>query len=537
MNQQAETLETENGLNRPVTLKFLLSFTIPTILSWVISGSFGIVDGVFASRGISVEALSAVNFIMPFLTLTMAISFMLSMGGCALVAKKKGEGRLQEARQNFTLLTLVTLVTSLMMAVGAWFGREPLLDILGVDAHVHDLAMEYLEPLIWLMPFVIVGLFKTQFLIAEGRPVLGMFVMVSGAAASTGLNALFILVFDMGVLGLSLATGIGYAIPAVLGLVYFSFNRKGTLYFVRPTWDVCAIGRSSLNGISEMVTMMATTVTTTVMNNVLVRIVGFEGVAAAGIVMGLQGVFSSLYIGYAAGVAPIVSYHYGQVIDGVSESRRSLRKLYKKSIAIVGVLAMIAVVATILSADLLVRIYVPAGTDLHTMTVRGLRIAAMGYLFMGFNMFATNWFTAFNDGLVSGFLSFARTLVLNLALLLTLPRIWDLTGVWVALPLMEVASIFLTVFFLLKMGKKYYYRERSEAALLPAIPLVEREPILSLPVIEPEPTPFVQSVPMQAEQPAKEPLRFRMVRQADSLADVVVRRVYRVKVRRLTLTK
>lgn len=251
----AKTAE-ESKLNKPITFKFLLSFTIPTILSFVIMGVFGTIDGVFASRGISQEALSAINFVMPFFTFTMAIGFMLTMGGSALVAKKKGGKLKQEARENFTLITIVTFATSMILSTASWFIREPLLRMLGTDAEVFDLALEYLQPLIFMMPFILVGILLVQFLIAEGRPIIGMFASSCGAVVSTSLNAIFIFALDMGVMGLALATGIGYAVPAVLGVVYFTLNRinhKGTIYFVRPKWDIKALGRSSLNGISEMI--------------------------------------------------------------------------------------------------------------------------------------------------------------------------------------------------------------------------------------------------------------------------------------------
>jgi len=352
-----QTAETSN-LNRPITVTFLLSFTIPTIISFVIMGIFGTIDGVFAARGISQEALGAVNFVMPFFMFTMAIGAMLSMGGSALVAKKKGSQLTREARENFTLLTLVTFATSALIAVVSWFIREPLLRMLGTDPNVFDLALTYLQPLILMMPFVIIGMLLVQFLIAEGRPVLGMLASSLGAVVSTGLNAIFIFGLDMGVIGLSLATGIGYSVSALLGIVYFAVNRRGTIYFVRPKWDIRALGRSSLNGISEMVTMAATTVMTVVMNNVLVDLVGWEGVAAAGMVMAAQGILTSLFFGYAAGIAPVVSYNYGKASEAGYARHDNLRKLYKKSLLIVGVLSAIALLGTLVFSDLLVRIYV-----------------------------------------------------------------------------------------------------------------------------------------------------------------------------------
>lgn len=514
--------EEESKLNKPITTKFLLKFTIPTILSFVIMGIFGTVDGVFASRGISHEAFGAINFVAPFFSAVMAISAMLAMGGSALVAKQKGNKLYKEARENLTLITLTTFLISSVIAVVGFIFRHPLLRMLGArsgevyvaghgyvyDSTVFDLALEYLQPLLILGPFVMVGMVLIQFLIAEGRPVLGMIASSSGAIVSTTLNAIFIFVFDMGITSLALATGIGYGIPALLGAAYFAFNRKGSLYFVKPKWNAKALGQASLNGISEMITMAATTVTTIVMNNILVRIVGWEGVAAAGVVLALQWLFASMFVGYSAGLAPVISYNYGKKLhyglnheEGLKR-RENLKKLYKKSLRIVGILSALALVLTLVFSDLLVRIYfspndvctyldgivtyvcsahaptydvinaygpVPfeyliawggemCASTFHAMSVRGLRIAATAFILMGFNMFATAWFTAFNDGLVSGLLSLMRTMVFMLSLIIILPQIFALNGVWLALPLAEVLSIALTIFFLIKMSKKYHYR-------------------------------------------------------------------------------
>ena len=438
-------------------------------MSFIIMGVFGTVDGVFAARGISQAALGAINFVWPFFSFSMAIGSMLSIGGTALIAKKKGSKLHQEARENFTLLTVVTFAASGIISIGGWFFRRPILRLLGTDADVFYLALEYIQPLIFMMPFVLVGIFLVQMMIAEGRPALSMFAALSGSIVSTSLNALFIFVLDMGVFGLALASGLGYAVPMVFGIIYFTFTRKKGIYFVPFKWDAKVLGRSSINGISEMIGLLAMTVTTTVMNNVLVRIIGWEGVAAAGIALAAQGIFTSLFFGYATGIAPVVSYNYGRVLRFGADSetgikrRGYLKKIFRISLVMVAILSVIALAGTQLFADLLVRIYIspadPFMGHLHGIAVRGLRIITFGFVFMGFNFFATAWFTAYNDGMVSGIMSLLRTMVFSLTLLLTLPRIWEpaLDGAWFALPIAEVLAIFMTVFLLIKMGRKYFY--------------------------------------------------------------------------------
>ena len=469
-NLAVQNAPEESSLNKSITTGFLLKFTMPTILSYVLMSVFGIIDGLFAQRAVGPSALTAVGLVAPFFMLTMSMGAMLSMGGSALVAKMKGERDNQSARQIFTLLSIITLVTSAILSGAGLFITDPILRLLGTSYEMLPIAREYMVMITYFIPAIMLGMFLVQFLIVEGKPGLSATISLLGTLTNTALNWFFLFRLDMGARGLALATGIGYTVPALVGVLYFTFFRKGSLFFTKPKWDLGAIGISSLNGASEMVTMMATTLTTIVMNNVLVRMdgVGDLGVAVATMVMAFVPIFGALFMGYSAGVGPLISYNYGK------QNHKRTRKLFLKSMVIVSVLALFATALTVGFADWLIRIYVSPGEYItgyypgfgyfqeyigfmHGMAVRGLRFAALGFLFMGVNTFASAMFTALNNGIVSGFLSLMRTLVLALPLLILLPMQWDLNGVWLALPLAEVLSIAVSAFFLLKMAKRYGY--------------------------------------------------------------------------------
>ena len=470
-----DTYENESHLDKPITTGFLLKFTMPTILSYVLMSVFGIIDGLFAQRVIGPGALTAVGLVGPFFMVTMAIGAMLAMGGSALVAKMKGEGNKQGARQTFTLLAVLTLLTSALISTLGLVITNPILRLLGTSYEMMPIARDYLRMIVYFIPVVMLGIFLVQFIIVEGKPGLSAAISLSGTLINTGLNWLFLFRFNMGVEGLALATGIGYSVPALFGVLFFFFKRKGTLYFTKPKWDMKAIAASSLNGASEMVTMLAATVTTIVMNNVLVRMdgVGDLGVAVATMVMAFVPIFGSLFMGYSAGVGPLISYNYGK------QNHRRKGQLFAKSMVIVSVLSLLATAGTVAFANLFVRIYVTPGEYItvyvpgfgyfheyigfmHGMAVRGLRFAAIGFLFMGINSFASAMFTAFNNGVVSGFLSLTRTFILALPLLILLPMAWGLNGVWLALPLAEVVAVVVTVFFLIKMSRRYGYSKWQE---------------------------------------------------------------------------
>jgi len=439
-------------ISKTPTWRHLLKFAFPTIMSMIIMSTFGIVDGIFVSRLIDPIALAPVSVIFPFLGFALAIGLMLGVGGNAMIAKKLGEGRDKEGRQNFSLIALVAfLAAAAITAIGLLF-PDTILDILGTDDFIREMAHEYLQPLLWFMPTTILGMVFQQFLITVGKAHYGAVTALIGGMMSAGLNFVFIRLLDMGIQGAALATSIGYTLPSIVGLVYFTFARNGTLYLVMPRLDFRALGRTCVNGASEMVTMLAASITTVLMNNILLDLGGAEAQAAAGVMFAGLGIFTALFIGYGSGVAPIISYNFGK------NDKDNLKMAYSNSLRIIGILSTASIGLALVSVNLLIGIYdIPVGTPMHSMAATGFRFMIAGFVFMGFNAFGSMFFTALNNGVVSSVLSLFRTLVFVVIAFLTLPALFGLNGAWAAMPAAEVMGIFMTVFFFAKMRKKYGY--------------------------------------------------------------------------------
>jgi len=441
----------DSKLDQPVSTRWLLKFALPTVLSTILMSAFGIVDGVFAARIISPVAFAATGIVWPFMAFAMAVGFMLSIGGSALVAKKIGEGKIKQARADFTTLTLVTFIASTALSLFGLIFPDTLLNLLGVDALLRPFALQYLQPLAIILPFAMIGFFIQQFFITEGKPSLGFAVTAIGGAVNLSLN--FLLIWHLGweLRGAALATGIGYSIPAIVGIVFFLKNRNGTLTFARPNWDLRMLGKASVNGASEMITMLAASVTSVVMNNILIRLVGYEGVAAVGIMMVGQMLLMSTFLGYASGVAPIISFNYGK------KDTLRLQRLFKRSLGIIAAASGISIISGWFLAVPLTLIYVPASTEIYQMAVLAFRIGLIGFIFMGINGFASVMFTALNNGVVSGLLSLLRTLVFVLFMLSLLPAIFDVHGVWLSLPAAEMLAFGASLLMFAKMRSRYLY--------------------------------------------------------------------------------
>ena len=452
----------------------LLKFAFPTILSMIIMSTFGTVDGIFVSRWIDQSALSAVGLVWPFMSFVASIGFMLGVGGNALIAKKIGEGKEKEGRQNFSLIVLVAFGASLVVSTVGFAAPDFILWILGVNEFMRPMAVEYMRPLLFFLPAAVLGMALQQFLITVGKAHYSAVMSLIAGATSAGLNFLFINRMGMGLQGAAFATGIGMTIPAVVGIIVFSFARKGSLYFVRPRFNLDglkAIGRSCVNGASEMISMLAASITAVLMNNVLMD-KDYTGmaVAASAIMWAGMGIFASLFMGYSSGVAPIISYNYGK------GDKAHLRRAFRNSLRIIALLAILAVGLAYLSTNALLWIYdVPAtfwiyeiglylDNPLHEMVRNGYLFIIGAFLLMGFNGFGTMFFTALNNGIVSSIMSLSNGFLFFLVALFTLSSWFGINGVWAAVPAAEGMQVFVTFGFLFALGRRYGYAGRVQAS-------------------------------------------------------------------------
>ena len=234
-------------------------------------------------------------------------------------------------------------------------------------------------------------------------------------------------------------------------LAYFLFTRKAAIRFTKTGayWGVLL--RACFNGSSELLSNISMSLVTIFYNFQLLRFAGEDGVAAYGVIMYVNFVFISMFIGFVIGAAPIVSFHYG------AGNTNELKSLRRKSIniTVIGGATMLAV--ALLLARVLCRLFVGYDEALFELTLRGFIIFAFSYLVTGFNIFGSSFFTALNNGGVSAIISFLRTLVFQISAVLILPLIFGLDGIWLAIIVAEVLSSAVTVLFLILKRKQYNY--------------------------------------------------------------------------------
>jgi len=452
------------SMEKKITPGFLLKFALPTMISFMGMGIFGIVDGIFAARFIDAYALSAVGLVMPFMMFALSIGFMLGIGGNALVAKEVGEGNHKHARKDFTLISIAVLVISVALSALGLMFPDIILNIMGVDAEVYDISRTYLMTILPFLPLGVLGNSFQQFMITEGKAHISMISTIIAGLVGVLLNYIFIYQMNMGLFGAGLSTGIGYALPALTGFVFFivnKFNKKGILYFVMPSLKIFVLAKAATNGLSEMVTMLSASITATVMNNVLMDLDGPMGVAAVGIIGAVQGLVANVYIGYSSGIAPIISYNFGK---GNSDN---VKKIVKISIFIVSSLAIALGALAFAFPNLLIAIYeidpviyfdgFIMSLPIYDMAYLGIQLVAFGFVFMAINNFVSIMFTSLNDGRISGVIALCNGFLFIISFILLFSRLWGVNGVFIALPAADAATLLVTGFLFLKFRKKFNY--------------------------------------------------------------------------------
>lgn len=408
----------------------LLRFALPTVFMMLFMGLYTVVDTVFVAQLVSTDALSAVNIVCPVINVAVGLGTMLAAGGNAIVSRKLGAGETQAAREDFTLLTLAAAAAGLALALLGSLFIDRLVYALGASERLFPDCKAYLLTLLWFFPAnLLQTLFATLFVTA-GRPGLGFGLSLAAGAANIALDYLFIVPCGLGVRGAALGTGCGYLIPAVAGVACF-LRRDGMLAFTRPRlrWDV--LGESCLNGSSELVSQLASAVTTFLFNAAMMEHLGEDGVAAIAILIYAQFLLNTLFIGFSMGVAPAIGFCYG------SGDRAQLRRVLRIGLRFIVGASALVFAASRLGGHWIVRLFTPETSAVYPIAAKGFRIFAYSFLFCGMNIFTSAAFTALSEGKTSAGLSFLRTFGLLAGGILLLPRILGITGVWLAAPIAE----------------------------------------------------------------------------------------------------
>lgn len=433
------------------TLKRLLRFVTPSIIMMVCTSVYSIVDGLFVSNFVGKTPFAAVNLIFPILMAISTVGFMLGTGGSAIVSMALGMGQREKANRYFSMLIYTGIALSIVLSVLGFVCMPAIASALGAEGALLEYTVLYGRILVvGLTAFTLQNMFQSFFPVAE-KPEMSLKVSIAAGLTNFVLDFVFIVLFQWGLAGAAAATVIGQIVGGIFPLLYFLRENNSLLRLTKTGFEGRILLKACTNGSSEMLTNLSSSLVNVLYNYQLMRLAGENGIAAYGVIMYIYFIFASIFIGYSIGSAPIISYHHG------AGNHTELKNLFQKSLIIIGSAGTILTLLAELLAPFLTRIYVGYDAALFEMTCRGFRLYALAFLFGGFNAFGSSFFTALGDGAVSAAISFLRTLVFQVAIILVLPLILGLDGVWLAIGTAEILALFVTLFFFIRKKGKYKY--------------------------------------------------------------------------------
>lgn len=431
----------------------LLRFTLPSIGMMIFTSIYGVVDGFFISNYAGKAPFSAINLIYPFLMILSTVGFMFGTGGSAIVAKAFGEGKREKGNRYFSLFVYVTLVLGVLFAVLGIVFVPTIARLLGGKGEIIDHAVLYARIILLALPFNVLQLLFQSFFVTAEKPQMGLFVTLSAGFTNMILDAVLVILLpqEYKLAGAAIATAMSQVVGGTIPLIYFARKNSSILRLGKTSFDGRAVAKACTNGSSEFMSNIAMNLVGMLYNVQLLKYEPENGLAAYGVMMYVSMIFSAAFIGYSIGTAPVIGFNDG------AQNHAELKGILKKSLIIIGVVGVAMVAAAEILATPLAKIFVSYDAELMALTVSGFRIFAVAFIFMGYAIFCSSFFTALNDGLTSALISFLRTVVFQVAAVLLLPLVMGIDGVWLSISVAELMAVVFSVLFLVLKRKKYHY--------------------------------------------------------------------------------
>lgn len=461
MEQSSQSLD--EILQGKPTIPKILKFVLPTVITCVFASLYGIVDGIFISKVGGNTAFAAVNLVTPLFLIFSSFGMMFGTGGNAIVSKIRGEGDDEKARRVFSTLTISVLVLSVILTVLLWFFIDDILILLGATEDMLPLCLAYSRIII---PFIVCYLFQYYFqsmLVTAGKGLMGFcMISIAGVLNIVG-DAVLVGVLaktpEQTMRGAAIATAAGLIVGGAIPFFYFLFKNSSCLRIVKPEKSFKVVLETCSNGVSEFLSNISGAIMNTVFNGLLLYIIGEMGVSAYGSIGYINTIFLAIFMGYSVGISPIISYKYG------AGDKTGLQQVYRKSMLIIAVSSVVMVILAEALAHPISAMFSAGNAELLKMTVVGFGIYAISFLFKGFNTFASAFFTALNNGFVSGLLAVCRAFLFSIGAVLILPLVFYYTygadtallGIWWSVNYAEFFALVMALIFLVAKKKQYQY--------------------------------------------------------------------------------
>lgn len=418
--------------------KEFLKYAVPSVIGMLVSALYIVVDGIFVGRGVGTRALAAINVALPMTTLIMAITMMITMGGAAVMSIKFGENKHEEGN-NFFLqsLFLIVGITGVVSIIGVFF-PEQLSRILGANNELLEGTAEYLRYYLMFGLGFSVSLALSTFVRNDGNPNLAMIALIVGAITNIVLDYTFIFIFNFGIIGAAVASGLGQLSSVALLIIHF-IRKKGKLKIYMPKIRKQELIRILKAGTPEFIVQVSPAVSVFAFNLVIIRRIGEIGIAGFSIIGYISVVLIALFIGISQGIQPLLSYYYGK---GDFEK---VDKVFQMGLKANFTTSLIIYIAIFLFGEKIISIF--NGDDsLIKLTYAAIIIYGFSFVLASINIVHVTYYQSTENSNVANIISLSRGMLFTIVSLIVLPLIIGDIGIWTSIILGELFTLLLIIY-------------------------------------------------------------------------------------------
>ncbi|MCY6371735.1 MATE family efflux transporter [Clostridium ganghwense] len=437
----------------------LLKFFIPAIVGNVVNALYNIVDRIYIGRGVGDLALAALSIIFPIMIITSGFGMLMGIGGGVLQSLNLGKGDKDKAEKVLGNTFILLIIASIIVSILCFIIKTPLLKAFGASKNTIQFAEEYLSIILLGTIVQNLGFGLNNSIRSEGNANIAMITMIIGAVLNIILDPLFIFVFKMGIKGAAIATVISQTANTIWVIAHFRSTRS-VLKLKKENFklNIEIVKGIVAIGMAPFAIQAAGGAVNILLNKQLIRYSGDSAIGAMGVITSISMLIIMSIISITQAAQPIIGYNYGA-------------KLYfrvKKTLK----LAVIGATILGITADIIIQLFPEHIIGLFNKEPQlmqigsvGLRITLCMLPIIGYQIIGGNYFQAIGKAKTSMILSMLRQVLVLIPLLIILPKYLGLIGVWIAAPISDIISFFITVFLFNKEVKKLDIYELDSSTL------------------------------------------------------------------------
>ncbi|WP_243708239.1 MATE family efflux transporter [Campylobacter volucris] len=427
--------------------KLFFKCALPNMASAAFIYLYIIIDGIFVGRYLGVDALAAMNLVMPFIMISFALADMIAIGSSVQISINLGKGKIEQARRIFSFCLLLIFIISCFMGILGFFLANSLSKLMGASEHIQILSTQYMQIFALFAPATMLSFALDNYLRICGKTFYNMMVNIIIALSNIILDWLFIVVFGWGLFSAALATCIGMFLGTILGFIPFIFKNL-ILKFKKPLINFNILKSILYNGSSEFFSNISSSIYTILANAILLKIAGNNALAAFSIILYLSTFVFILVIAMCDAMQPAISYNYGH------KNLKRIQDIFKRMFFASFFIGIFTFLCVYFYNDFIVEIFNKDNNqEFFLIAQNALLIFSFSFLLSWFGKFCASFFTALDKPLLSLSISIIQSLILPFIFIYALSYFFGLNGIWAASIVSEICVVFIAYFILRKSFK------------------------------------------------------------------------------------